>query len=241
MMDEDRSVEDVLDKFVSCHEQTYEEFLSTFTHLLKEDIVAKGGTTGTIYSENKLTSTKSTHENEHSDQYVRKTPIFLDTSSQCSEEEQIMLDEGQKVGSSLQGDLNRAGKIMVDNFLVLEDLEMDEEIKPQMSQDLMLLPGEVEQDLCMSMPSYTPSTTWPPAPGIKPQPTVRSAHQQMEEVLGDEVQPFSLDEEFDYDNVVLTPKYTPEELQAIQELSKQKRENVNTDLETLHDSFTKTS
>ncbi|XP_049635856.1 intraflagellar transport-associated protein isoform X2 [Suncus etruscus] len=142
MMDEDRSVEDVLDKFVSCHEQTYEEFLSTFTHLLK---------------------------------------------------------------------------------------------------DLMLLPGEVEQDLCMSMPSYTPSTTWPPAPGIKPQPTVRSAHQQMEEVFGDEVQPFSLNEEFDYDSVVLTPKFTPEELQAIQELSKQRRENVNTDLEAPCDSFTKTS
>lgn len=47
----------------------------------------------------------------------------------------------------------------------------------------MLLPGEVEQDLCMSMPSYTPSMTWPPAPGIKPQPTIRSALQQMEEVL----------------------------------------------------------
>lgn len=42
MMDEDRSVEDVLDKFVSCHEQTYEEFLSTFTHLLKGKIDGLG-------------------------------------------------------------------------------------------------------------------------------------------------------------------------------------------------------
>lgn len=42
MMDEDRSVEDVLDKFVSCHEQTYEEFLSTFTHLLKGKIDGAG-------------------------------------------------------------------------------------------------------------------------------------------------------------------------------------------------------
>lgn len=35
IMDEDRLVEEVLDRFVNCHEQTYEEFLSTFTHLSK--------------------------------------------------------------------------------------------------------------------------------------------------------------------------------------------------------------
>lgn len=35
VMDEDRHIEEVLDKFVNCHEQTYEEFLSTFTHLSK--------------------------------------------------------------------------------------------------------------------------------------------------------------------------------------------------------------
>lgn len=34
-MDEDQMIEEVLDKFVNCHEQTYEEFLSTFTHLSK--------------------------------------------------------------------------------------------------------------------------------------------------------------------------------------------------------------
>lgn len=35
IMDEDQLIEEVLDKFVNCHEQTYEEFLSTFTHLSK--------------------------------------------------------------------------------------------------------------------------------------------------------------------------------------------------------------
>ena len=35
MMDEDRLIEEVLDKFVNCHEQTYEEFLKKFTHLSK--------------------------------------------------------------------------------------------------------------------------------------------------------------------------------------------------------------
>ena len=35
IMEEDQITEEVLDKFVNCHEQTYEEFLSTFTHLSK--------------------------------------------------------------------------------------------------------------------------------------------------------------------------------------------------------------
>lgn len=54
------------------------------------------------------------------------------------------------------------------------------------------------------------------------------------QVLGDEVQPFSLDEEFDYDAVTLTPKFTPAEREAITELSKQQRQITNTGLEEPH-------
>nr|XP_055157002.1 intraflagellar transport-associated protein isoform X2 [Nyctereutes procyonoides] len=136
VMDEDRLIEEVLDKFVNCHEQTYEEFLSTFTHL---------------------------------------------------------------------------------------------------SKDLLLLPGEVEEDVCTRVPSYIPSVAQPLAPGVKPGPAVRGPDKQMEETLGDEVQPFSLDEEFDYDAVMLTPKFTPAEMDAITELSKQKRDIASTGLEELHD------
>ncbi|XP_023095541.1 intraflagellar transport-associated protein isoform X3 [Felis catus] len=85
IMDEDRLTEEVLDKFVNCHEQTYEEFLSTFTHLSKEANVTKRGAFGNDSSEN----------------------VFP------SEEEQIVIDEGQKVGSTFQGDLNRAGKVKI--------------------------------------------------------------------------------------------------------------------------------
>ncbi|XP_073760848.1 intraflagellar transport-associated protein isoform X6 [Callorhinus ursinus] len=132
IMDEDQLIEEVLDKFVNCHEQTYEEFLSTFTHL---------------------------------------------------------------------------------------------------SKDSLLLPGEVEEDLCTRVPSYIPSVAQPFASGFKPGPAVGGGDKQTEETLGDEVQPFSLDEEFDYDVVTLTPKFTPAELDVITELSKQKREVTNTDLE----------
>uniref|UniRef100_A0A8C4FHH3 Intraflagellar transport associated protein n=1 Tax=Catagonus wagneri TaxID=51154 RepID=A0A8C4FHH3_9CETA len=131
-MDEDRLIEEVLNKFVNCHEQTYEEFLSTFTHL---------------------------------------------------------------------------------------------------SKDLGLLPGEVEQDESTSVPSYIPSAAQPLAPGVKPRPTGKGADQQREEIIGDEVQPFSLDEDFDYEAVMLTPRFTPAEIDAIKELCDQKRMSAHTNLE----------
>ena len=40
-------------------------------------------------------------------------------------------------------------------------------------------------------------------------------------MVTDEVEAFSLDENFDYDKVVLTPKYTPEEMKIVKELMQQ--------------------
>lgn len=234
MMDEDRMIEEVLDRFVNCHEQTYEEFLSTFTHLSKEANVTKRGAFGTNSSENIFTSMQFTHENEPNDHHLRNKAIFLRTSSQSLEEEQLVMDKGQKVGSSFQGDLNWAGKVKVDNFLAIEDLDMDEEMKPQMSKDLLLLPGEVEQDVS-TISSYIPSMAQPLTSGVKPRSMVKAADKQREEILGDEVQPFSFDEEFDYDTVMLTPKFTPAEIDAIRKLSKQKRGDTSGDLEEPHD------
>ena len=145
-----------------------------------------------------------------------------------------MIDDGQKAGSSFQGDLNRAGEVKVDNFLDIEDLDLDEEINPQLSKDVPLLSGQVEQEVSLSVPSYISSVASQPLiPGMKPRPTVKGAYKQREEIVEDEVQPFSLDEEFYYDAVVLTPKFTPAEMSAIKELSKQKTKSA--DLEEPHD------
>ncbi|XP_046504956.1 intraflagellar transport-associated protein isoform X3 [Equus quagga] len=76
-----------------------------------EDNVTKREAFGTDSSENILTSIKFPHENAPNDHHLRNKAIFLRTLSQCSEEEQIVMDEGQKVGSSFQGDLSRAGKV----------------------------------------------------------------------------------------------------------------------------------
>lgn len=234
MMDEDRMIEEVLDRFVNCHEQTYEEFLSTFTHLSKEASVTKRGAFGTNSSDNRFTSIQFTHENEPNDHCLRNKAIFLRTSSQSSEEEQIVMEEGQKVGSSFQGDVNWAGTVKVDNFLEIEDLDMDEEMKPQMSKDLPLLPGEVEQDVSTSASSYIPSMVQPLTSGVKPRSAGKGTDKEREEILGDEVQPFSLDEEFDYDTVMLTPKFTPAEIDASQSYAN-KREGTPTDTWKNHD------
>uniref|UniRef100_A0A8C6DFA2 Intraflagellar transport associated protein n=1 Tax=Moschus moschiferus TaxID=68415 RepID=A0A8C6DFA2_MOSMO len=209
MMDEDRLIEEVLDKFVNCHEQTYEEFLRTFTHLSKDN-VTKREAFGTNSSEDNFTSIKFTQRNEPNDHHLSSKAIFLRTSSQCSEEEQV------------------------DNFLAIEDLDLDEDINSQLSKDVLLLPGQVEQEVSLSAPSYVPSVAVQPlTPGTKPRPAVKAADKQREEIIGDEVQPFSLDEEFDYDVVLLTPKFTPAEMNAIKELSKQKTKSA--DLEEPHD------
>ncbi|XP_012580537.1 PREDICTED: uncharacterized protein C11orf74 homolog [Condylura cristata] len=226
IMDKDRLIEEVLDKFVNCHEQTYEEFLSTFTYLSKEHNVTKRGASGADSSGHIFTSKTSTHEDEANYHFRSKT-LFLHNAS---EEEQIVLGEGQKVGTFLQGDVMRGRKVKVDSFLDLEDLDLDEASKPQMNNDLLLLPGEVEQYRNTDAPSYIPSMPQPLAPAVKPRSTVQRVDKQTEEIPGDEIQPFTFDEEFDYDSVMLTPKFTPAEIDAIKELPKQKRK-TNTGLE----------
>ncbi|XP_041535103.1 intraflagellar transport-associated protein [Microtus oregoni] len=235
IMDEDQLMKEVLDKFINCPEQTYEEFLSTFTHLPKENNVARRGACGTDLSENIFTTKKLTHKKESHDHHFRNRAVVPHTSSECSEDDQIVIDEGQQVGSSLQGDMTQAGKVKVDNFLDLEDLDMEEESEPQMNTDRLLLPGEVEQDISASVPAYVPSVNLPLTSEVKPKPTERRTLKQMEEIFGDEVQPFFLDEEFDYDNVALTPKFTAGEIATIQELAKKRTMDSNTDFCEHHD------
>ncbi|XP_060032569.1 intraflagellar transport-associated protein isoform X5 [Erinaceus europaeus] len=111
IMDEHQLIEEVLDKFVNGHEQTYEEFLSTFTHLSKEDHETKRRVYGNDSSENILTSIKFANGDKPDDHHLENKTISLPTSLQCSEEEQV------------------------DNFLDLEDLDLDEELKLKMNSE----------------------------------------------------------------------------------------------------------
>uniref|UniRef100_A0A2K6KJM9 Intraflagellar transport associated protein n=1 Tax=Rhinopithecus bieti TaxID=61621 RepID=A0A2K6KJM9_RHIBE len=125
-------------------------------------------------------------------------------------------------------------KEVLDKFLNCHEQTNDEEFLnafAHRSQDLLLLPGEVEQAASTSIPLCIPSVAQPPACEVKPKPAVKRMDKQAEEILGDEVQPFSLDEEFDYDNVTLTSKFSSAEIEAIKELCKQKKKDTSPDLE----------
>lgn len=52
--------------------------------------MTKRGAFGTDSSENVFPSVKFAHENEPNDHHLRNKAVFLHTSSQCSEDEQVM-------------------------------------------------------------------------------------------------------------------------------------------------------
>ncbi|XP_068947549.1 intraflagellar transport-associated protein isoform X2 [Petaurus breviceps papuanus] len=152
IMDEDRFIEQALDQFINRHEQTYEEFLNTFTHLSKDHPKIKNRMPGTDSSENSFARVVRPHSPP-----IRSERLSLGPVAQPSEEEQIVIDEGQKVGISIQGDLNRAGKVKVDNFLDLEDFDTGEETDHKLGRELLILPGEVEEEIPFSVSGYIPS------------------------------------------------------------------------------------
>ncbi|XP_035118277.1 intraflagellar transport-associated protein isoform X2 [Callithrix jacchus] len=125
-------------------------------------------------------------------------------------------------------------KEVLDKFLNYREQTYDEEFLDtftNLSQDSLLLPGEVEQNVSTSIPSCIPSVGQPPICEAKPKPAVKRMDKQMEEIFGDEIQLFSLDEEFDYDSVTLTSKFSLAEIETFEELRKQKRKDSNLDLE----------
>ncbi|KFO19907.1 hypothetical protein H920_18744 [Fukomys damarensis] len=158
--------------------------------------MTKRGAFGPDASGNTFTSVEFTRKSEPHDHHLRNKSTFLCTSSERVEEEQV------------------------DNFLDLEDMDVDEEMEPQMSK------GEVEEDISSCVPSYIPSAYQSCTTEEKLKPTMKGKEQK-EEILGDEVQPFSLDEDFDYDSVTLTPKFTSAEMETLRERLKQERKNTN--------------
>ncbi|XP_009695363.1 PREDICTED: uncharacterized protein C11orf74 homolog, partial [Cariama cristata] len=83
----------------------------------------------------------------------------------------------------------------------------------------LVLPGEVEQTVTYCTPFFDK----PVQPKFRTLSVPQPLDSKAQELLGDDVYPFSLDEEFDYDNVALTPKFSEAELKAIIELSEEKK------------------
>ncbi|XP_027738019.1 uncharacterized protein C11orf74 homolog isoform X2 [Empidonax traillii] len=179
----------ILDQFINSHEQSHEEFLNTFTYLLKE----KEGKTiqgNKVDSLRKIFSTSElSKRNEQNGSPERSKEMWVSLPSQMPNENE-----------------------QVDKYLDWEDIDSDEEM-------CRVLPGEVEQTVTYCTPMFDKPIQLKFRTLSVPQPL----DSKPQELLGDDVQPFSLDEEFDYDNVAVTPKFSEAELKAIKELSKEKK------------------
>ncbi|XP_010163574.1 uncharacterized protein C11orf74 homolog [Antrostomus carolinensis] len=206
----------VLDRFINSHEQSYEEFLNTFTYLSKEE----EGKTIQGSKVDSLRKTFSTSElpnrNKQDGSPGRSKETWMSLPPQTPNENEVMMNESWKAGGSDGNDISQSERAKVDKCLDLEDIDTDEEM---CSAGSLVLPGEVEQTVTCCTPFFDKPVQLKSRTFSVPQPSVSKAP----ELLGDDVQPFSLDEEFDYDNVALTPKFSEAELKAIAELSEEKK------------------
>ncbi|KAM6394141.1 intraflagellar transport-associated protein isoform 4-T8 [Pluvialis apricaria] len=191
----------ILNQFINSHEQSYEEFLNTFTYLLKEE----EGKTIQGSKVDSLRKTFSTSElSNRNKQYGspgRSKEMWVCLPPQIPNENEV------------------------DKYLDLEDIDTDEET---CSAGALVLPGEVEQTVTCCTSFFDKPVQLKFRTLSVPQPLDSEA----QELLGDDVQPFSLDEEFDYDNVALTPKFSEAELKAIAEGQLSEEKKMGTDVKS---------
>ncbi|XP_043371989.1 intraflagellar transport-associated protein isoform X2 [Dermochelys coriacea] len=209
----------ILDQFINSQEQTYEEFLSMFTYLWKEEVKIKSQVSEMDSIENTFSMPELSNQNKQTVSPIRNKEPSVSLSSQILDEDQIMMGEGWKVGCCNQGDLSLTRRVKVDNYLDLEDFDTDDEFGQGTYSGSLVLPGEVEQTATYYTPFFDQPTNREFGTLSITQPSISKT----QELCGDEVQLFSLDEEFDYDSVALTPKFSEAEMKAIINLSVQKK------------------
>ncbi|KAM6394137.1 intraflagellar transport-associated protein isoform 2-T5 [Pluvialis apricaria] len=214
----------ILNQFINSHEQSYEEFLNTFTYLLKEE----EGKTIQGSKVDSLRKTFSTSElSNRNKQYGspgRSKEMWVCLPPQIPNENETVMNESWKAGGSDGNDLSLSERVKVDKYLDLEDIDTDEET----CSGALVLPGEVEQTVTCCTSFFDKPVQLKFRTLSVPQPLDSEA----QELLGDDVQPFSLDEEFDYDNVALTPKFSEAELKAIAEGQLSEEKKMGTDVKS---------
>ncbi|XP_043941384.1 intraflagellar transport-associated protein [Protopterus annectens] len=229
-MDEDELMEDVLNRFLSSHEQTYEEFLGVFTHDTESS-----KTSGEVTKDEErtvTTSPKVINETALSHGGILHCPALAKRHSVDETEDELVIGEGVKVGAISTGDLHMAGRVKMDNYLQSEDPVHDEDInKGIASARLHCLPGEAESQSTRYTPSFAHHTFL----DFKMTTSVTNASDDMEEVSHDDVQPFTLDKDFDYDNVALSAKFSEAELYTMSDMLKHKKPCLDSDTEEFED------
>ncbi|XP_071664713.1 intraflagellar transport-associated protein [Patagioenas fasciata] len=253
-MGEQLSNNSILDQFSDSHEQSYEEFLNTFTYLLK----AVGSLRTTCLSLvhrllriHLFSASELSNGNKHDGSPERSKEIRVSLPPQMSNKKEAAMSESWKARGSDGNNLSLSERVknhgmfeigrdlksssspillleqehpdettqevvQVNKCLGLEDTDTDEETY---SAGSLVLPGEVEQTVTTCTPFFDKPIQVKFRTSLVPQPLDSKA----QELLWDGVQPFSFDEEFDYDSVVLTPKFSEAELKSIIELSEEKK------------------
>ncbi|XP_021257751.1 uncharacterized protein C11orf74 homolog isoform X3 [Numida meleagris] len=201
----------ILDQFVNSHEQSYEEFLSTFTYFLQEE---EGKTIqGRKKSLRKSFSASEISNGDKQDGFPgRGKEKLMSFPPQMPNENKTVINESWKAGGSDGNGLSLSERAQVDHYL-----ETDIDREP--CSGSFVLPGEVEE----TVTCYTPAFEKPVQRKFRTSSVGHTLNNKAQELLGDDVQPFLLDEEFDYDDVALTPKFSEAELMTMKELSEEKK------------------
>ncbi|KFZ67450.1 Uncharacterized protein C11orf74, partial [Podiceps cristatus] len=138
----------------------------------------------------------------------RSKEMWVSLPPQTLKENETVMKESWKAGGSDGNDLRLSERVKVRVKLTIF-----------YSAGSLVLPGEVEQAVTYCTHFFDKPVQLKFITLSVPQ----SSDSKVQELLGDDVQPFSLDEEFDYDSVALTPKFSEAELKAITELSEVKK------------------
>lgn len=227
----------ILDQFINSHEQSYEEFLNTFTYLLKEkegktiqgskvNSLRKKSSTSELPNRNKQDGSPERNKEmwmsfpPQDGSPKRNKEMWVSFSPWMPNENETVMRESSTAGVSDGNNLSLSERGKVGRYLNLQDVDTDEET---CNAGSLVLPGEVEETVTCCTPFFDK----PIRPKFRALSVPQPSDSKAQELLGNDVQPFSLDEEFDYDNVALTPKFSEAELKAIIELSEEKKTDTD--------------
>uniref|UniRef100_A0A672PTW7 Im:7145024 n=1 Tax=Sinocyclocheilus grahami TaxID=75366 RepID=A0A672PTW7_SINGR len=187
--DHDQAITEALEQFCNSPEQTYEQFLSTFTHLTPgED---PGLTAPRGHEDPSQREMDSSRERQREDEVTEM-------------EESVYRRMGQANRCSPTADQEEVKCQRYTHSLVKEEKVCNEFCC--VLSGTCTLPGEIEEDLIAVSSSLLCHHT---LLEISSTFTDQRTHTPSDE--SEEVVPFHLDENFDYDNVVLSSKYTIQE------------------------------
>lgn len=214
----DQMVE-ALERFCSSSEQSYPQFLASFSHLTPGSV----GLRNTVVP-SALDSLPGQMERP-GDRGRRRGVGGVEgggrrtrgSAAPAADQEEILLGDGVAAGACGNGDVPPGTLLKVDNYLAVGDFSQEEEEGLPHSGAADVLPGEVEEEAPAYLPSFcrrtrlemssTARSQGTGKPQASPQTPEQASPQDMSD--SEEVTLFSLDEDFDYDHVVLSHKHQP--------------------------------